>query len=99
MSDRLVWIAACCAVTGFAVFAQAQSPEVKVSSSIFGDTEFDWGRDGISCPSCNFGEGNNRFNWTDLDGNLWIGHVDPNTGAITPENGMNELADTSAFNW
>jgi hypothetical protein len=99
MINRFAGIAAFCALTGFAGFAHAQAVEVKVSDAIFGDTEFDWGRDGISCPTCNFGEGNNRFNWTDTDGNLWIGHLNPATGAITPANGKSELADTSAFNW
>ena len=71
--------------------------EVQVSANSFGDIEFDWGRDGVYCPTCNYGQGNARFNWTDKSGNLWVGHVDPNTGAFTPPAGNNELVDTTAF--
>jgi hypothetical protein len=79
--------------------ASAQYTEVQVSKDNFGDTEYDWARDGIYCQSCNFGEGNARFNWTDHQGHLWIGHIDPTTAAFTPESGKAELADTSAFWW
>jgi hypothetical protein len=79
--------------------AFAQYTEVQVSKDNFGDTEYDWGRDGIYCQICNFGEGNTRFNWTDHKGNLWIGHIDPTTAAFTPESGKVELADTSAYWW
>jgi hypothetical protein len=61
------------------------------------DIEFDWGRDGLYCTTCNFGQGNARFNWSDQNGNLWVGHIDPTTGAFTPPAGNNELADNSAF--
>lgn len=87
-----------CAAASFALSARAQT-EVQVSTVDFGDTEFDWGRDGINCPTCNFGEGNARFNWTDQNGNLWLGHLNPATGAFTPPAGQNELVDTSAFYW
>ena len=97
-APRLFVGVAAAVIAGIAMSAQAQT-EIKVSSSIFGDTEFDWGRDGINCPACNFGEGNSRFNWTDQDGNLWVGHVNPTTGAFTPPAGQNELVDTSAFFW
>ncbi len=73
--------------------------EVQVSTVSFGDIEFDWGRDGINCPTCNFNQGNSRFNWTDQAGNLYVGHVDPTTGAFTPADGKNELVDTLAYNW
>jgi hypothetical protein len=88
-------------VAAFAITlpAFAQYTEVQVSKNNFGDTEYDWARDGIFCPSCNFGEGNARFNWTDHDGHLWIGHIDPTTAAFTPKSGKSELADTSAFWW
>jgi len=93
-------LAALAALAGFvSPPASAQFTEVQVSPEDFGDTEYDWARDGIYCPSCNFGEGNARFNWTDHSGHLWIGHVDPNTAAFTPTSGKAELADTSAFWW
>jgi hypothetical protein len=76
-----------------------QFTEVQVSASSFGDTEFDWGRDGINCPSCNFGQGNARFDWTDNKGNVWLGHVDWQTGAFDPKNGKAELADTTGANY
>jgi len=71
--------------------------EVQVTAVAERDIEFDWGRDGVYCASCNYGQGNARFNWTDQSGNLWIGHLDPSNGAFTPTDGTNELADTSAF--
>jgi hypothetical protein len=90
----------CCAGTGFANFTRAQSfPEVKVSPVAFGDIEFDSARDGSYCPTCNFGQGNSRFNWTDSSGNLWLGHVDVQTGAFVPTIGKAELVDTSAAFW
>ncbi len=88
---------ATCATTTDVVTVSAQYPEVQVSAVSLNDIEFDWGRDGIYCPTCNFGQGNARFNWTDVAGNVWIGHLDPNTGAFTPPSANNELADNSAF--
>jgi len=80
--------------------AQAQQyTEVKVSSSSFADIEFDSARDGLYCAACNFGQGNSRFNWTDKTGNLWLGHVDWQTGAFLPTTGQAELVDTNAAYW
>ena len=75
------------------------SSEVQVSTVSFGDIEFDWGRDGVNCPTCNFGQGNTRFNWTDQSHHLWVGHVDPATGALNPPAGNNELVDAYAYFW
>ena len=75
------------------------SSEVQVSAVSFGDIEFDWGRDGVNCPTCNFGQGNSRFNWTDQSHHLWVGHVDSATGALDPPAGNNELVDTTAYFW
>jgi uncharacterized membrane protein len=69
--------------------------EVQVSTFDFGDIEFDWGRDGVYCATCNYGQGNARFNWPDQNGNIWLGHLDPTTGAFTPPAGNNELVDTT----
>ena len=83
-----------------ALSAQAQQyTEVQATTRPIGDIEFDWGRDGISCPQCNFGQGNARFNWTDRFGDLWVGHLDSATGDLTPPEANNELADTNAFFW
>ena len=73
-------------------FAEVQASPVEV-----GDIEFDWGRDGVYCASCNQGHGNARFNWTDKSGNLWVGHLDPVTGDFPNSDCDDELADTSAF--
>jgi hypothetical protein len=83
--------------TVLATPAQAQlAPEVQVSTVAFGDLEFDWGRDGTNCPTCNFGQGNSRFSWTDRQGNRWVGCVDFNTGLFRSPAGNNELVDTTA---
>jgi hypothetical protein len=86
----------CANTTDTVVVIAPTYAEVQVSPGNLGDIEFDWGRDGVYCAACNFGQGNARFNWTDSSGNLWVGHVDPNTGAFTPPAGDNELVDTTA---
>lgn len=90
--------AALCATMLYAVAPAAQAApatEVLVTTARFGDMEFDWGRDGVYCPSCNGGQGNNRFNWVDRQGRLWVSHIDQATGFITPSNGRETLVDTN----
>lgn len=67
--------------------------EELMTTAAFGDVEFDWGRDGTYCGTCNFGAGNARFNWVDRDLNLWVANIDPDTGAISPANGRGVLVD------
>lgn len=86
------------AVCGPLVHAH-QFPEVNVSPDDFGDTEYDSARDGIYCSTCNFGEGNSRFNWTDPLGHLWLGHINWETGALQPRNGKAEIVDSHAAFW
>ena len=86
----------CANATDTVVVIAQTFTEVQVSTDNLGDIEFDWGRDGVYCAACNFGQGNARFNWTDSSGNLWVGHVDPNTGAFTPPAATNELVDAAA---
>jgi hypothetical protein len=71
-------------------------PEIQVTSSKIIDNEYDWGRDGVDCPISNYGDGNNRFVFTDRDYNMWLGHVDPLTGDFDPPDGHGELIDTNA---
>lgn len=81
------------------VFAQAQTaplPEVQVTKSDIPDLEFDWGRNGVYCPTCNFGAGNSRFAFSDSENRLWIGQIDFTTGAFYPPDGRGVLVDTSA---
>ncbi len=78
------------------LWAQALNPEVQVSRSTISDFEFDWGRDGVYCPTCNEGQGNARFAFTDNSLRLWVANVDPDTGAFIPEDGHGVLADTDA---
>ena len=80
-----------------AAHAQSLPPEVQVGASTIIDYEFDWGRDGIHCSSCNFGDGNNRLSFIDSEGNLWIGHVDADNGDFLPGDGEEELVDTDAI--
>ena len=67
--------------------------EEMMTTAAFGDVEFDWGRDGVYCATCNQGAGNARFNWVDRDLNLWLANIDPDTGAISPANGRGVLVD------
>jgi hypothetical protein len=80
---------------GFGVAAQT-IPEVQVTRTFILDFEFDWGRDGVYCPTCNAGGGNARLAFTDATGKLWVGNVDPNSGAFVPSNGRGVLVDPDA---
>ena len=73
--------------------------EVQATATPMGDVEYDWGRDGVICSTCNFGDGNDRANWTDRMGNIWIAHLDPTTGVFTNPDVDDELADTTAYFW
>ena len=75
--------------------------EVSVSPYMTGDLEFDWARDGLYCPTCNFGSGNSQLNWTDRNNNLWVSGVNPTTGMFTPISGKGNgiPVDTTAFFW
>jgi len=76
---------------------QAQMlPEVLVTRNQLADYEFDWGRDGVYCASCNGGAGNARLMHVDANNELWVANIDPNTGVFLPSNGRGELADTDA---
>lgn len=79
-----------------AAHAQSYPPEVQVGSRAISDYEFDWGRDGTYCSTCNVGAGNNRFAFIDNSGNLWVGHVNVDTGGFVPTNGQGKLVDTNA---
>lgn len=84
------------AVAQAASGSQGIIPEVQVSTAKIVDLEFDWGRDGAWCPSCNFGDGNARFIWSDRDYSLWLGYVDYQTGALYPADGKGVLLDNRA---
>ena len=89
------------AVLGIAVslsFAQSQSPapEVQVTTAGIPDNEYDSGKNGVPCTSCNFGDGNSRFVYSDAANNLWVAQVDPQTGNFIPSDGHGLLLDTNA---
>ena len=75
--------------------AQAAGVETLVTNAAIVDFEFDWGRDGLNCPSCNQGAGNARLAWTDGKRNLWVANVDYATGAFVPANGRGVKVDTN----
>lgn len=92
----LSWIWLVCGMWSVAGAALAQGsvpPEVKVTPAAIPDFEFDWGRDGKHCPTCNFGQGNARFAFSDANYNLWLGYVDFQTGAFYPLSGQGQLLD------
>jgi hypothetical protein len=88
-----------CATAVATVAITAPYSEVSATTTPMGDVEFDWGRDGVHCPTCNFGDGNDRANWTDRSGNIWIAHLDPDTGVFVSPGANDELADTTAYFW
>ena len=74
-----------------ASFPRSRSPTAAIP-----DYEFDWARNGIFCPTCNCGDGNARLVFSDADNNLWVGHVDFQTGAFVPPDGRGVLIDSNA---
>ncbi|MFY9509692.1 MAG: hypothetical protein WAQ05_01790 [Rubrivivax sp.] len=93
-SIRGALLAALGALCVAATVQAAPYTELLVTTTRFGDMEFDWGRDGVYCPSCNAGDGNARFHWVDRSNRLWISYIDFNTGAIYPPNGRGVLVDS-----
>ncbi|MCO5975896.1 hypothetical protein [Ideonella oryzae] len=93
---RLVFTLWATAAGGLPAGAQATLPEVQVSTSLLLDYEFDWGRDGVSCPSCNQGAGNARVAFVDSLRRLWVADVDVLTGNFVPANGRGILVDSNA---
>lgn len=81
------------ALGGVAAHAGA---EVQVSTANIIDYEFDWGRDGVNCPSCNQGAGNSRLAFIDNTYKLWVASVDPATGNFVPANGKGLQIDNRA---
>jgi hypothetical protein len=74
---------------------QAVIPEIQVTTAPIPDNEYDSARNGIFCKTCNFGDGNARFVYADADNNLWLAHVDYQTGDFIPPNGHGLLIDTN----
>lgn len=85
-------------VLSAAVHAQSIPSEIQVAARNVADFEFDWGRNGTYCPTCNFGDGNNRLAFIDKDGNVWIAHISVDTGNFGPTDGQGRLVDTNAIN-
>ncbi len=88
-----------CATSFASVTVTQPFNEVSVSTYVTGDLEFDWGRNGTYCATCNFGQTNAQVNWTDRNNNLWVNGVNPTTGAFTPISGRETLVDANAFFW
>ena len=101
MKTGLRMIVAAQAILLFALapgaYAQSFPPEVQVGTRTIIDYEFDWGRDGTYCTSCNVGAGNNRFAFIDKEGNVWVGHVNVDTGNFVPSDGEGKLVDTNSI--
>ena len=92
---RAVLAAVLAALSCFAS-AQTLPPEVQVGTRAITDFEFDWGRDGVYCPSCNGGAGNARMAYIDNNHDLWVGNVDVLSGDLVPNTGQGVLVDNNA---
>ena len=77
--------------------AQAMPPEVQVGARTIADYEFDWGRDGTYCSTCNYGSGNNRLAFVDSNGSLWVSHINVNNGYFGTSDGEGLLVDANAI--
>lgn len=71
----------------------APAPEIAVSTPDLKDIEFDSGRNGVFCASCNGGAGNARFVHVTKSGEMWVGHIDPLTGNFIHPDGRGTLVD------
>lgn len=80
-----------------AVRAQPYPGEVQVGARTIADYEFDWGRDGTYCPTCNYGSGNNRLAFTGRDGSVWISHINVDNGYFGSSDGEGTLVDTNSI--
>src|SRR5690348_12263231 len=77
--------------------AQALPPEVQVGARTIADYEFDWGRDGTYCPTCNYGSGNNRLAFIVRDGNVWLIHINVDNGYFGNSDGEVTLVDINSI--
>ncbi|MBT9487246.1 MAG: hypothetical protein IV093_07015 [Rubrivivax sp.] len=84
------------AVMSSSASAQGLPREVQVGTRTIIDFEFDWGRDGVHCPACNYGAGNSRLAFTDEFGQVWVGYIDPTNGYFYPTDGQAVLVDTKS---
>jgi hypothetical protein len=80
-----------------AASAQPYPGEVQVGARTIADYEFDWGRDGTYCPTCNYGAGNNRLAFTGKDGSVWISHINVDNGYFGSSDGEGTLVDTNSI--
>ena len=94
LASGLVVVAGLAAI-GLAVGQASVLPEVQVTPAGIPDFEFDSARDGNYCPACNGGDGNSRLVFSDNANNLWVGHVDFQTGAFLPADGHGTLLATN----
>jgi len=75
---------------------QSTSPEVQLTTAAIPDGEYDAGKNGVPCTTCNFGAGNSRFVFSDANNNLWVGQIDSQSGNLVPSDGHGLLLDTNA---
>jgi hypothetical protein len=73
---------------GACTVAGAAAVEQQVATETLADFEFDWARDGTYCPSCNFGSGNARISYVDLDYTVKVAPVDIATGRFMLESAI-----------
>ena len=81
---------------GLAVGQASVLLEVQVTTAPIPDYEFDSARYGTYCPTCNGGDGNARLVFSDASNQLWVGHVNFDTGAFEPPDGHGVLVATDA---
>jgi hypothetical protein len=95
MRLRVAALAAWVALTGLAsIPASAAVVEEQMATETLADFEFDWARDGFYCQRCNFGSGNARISYIDLDFTVRVAPVDMVTGRFVLEEAV--IVDTDA---
>jgi hypothetical protein len=68
--------------------ARAAVTEEQVATETLADFEFDWARDGFYCRTCNFGSGNARIAYVDLDFTVKVAPVDMVSGRFMLESAI-----------
>jgi hypothetical protein len=68
--------------------------EEQMATETLADFEFDSARDGIHCPSCNFGSGNARVSYVDTQSRLMVAPIDMASGRFLI--GQAVVVDTNA---
>lgn len=79
------FVVASCLLSGLALLAPTASTaatEVQMTAEMLADFELDSARDGVYCPTCNFGSGNARVTYVDTQFRVMVAPLEMATGKL-----------------